>query len=246
MDWINTALAFKHGDVPGVTIGQHRRHGYVSPDAMYEGALLRLVQPGVRWLDAGAGASPCPHNPALARHLADTCAELVGVDPGPNLVLNPFVHRSQPVAIARAEGVYDLVTMRMVAEHVADPAGLAVALRRLVRPGGTLLIYTVHAWSPTVLAARVLPAAARRLAMRWLCAGQDRDVFATYYRMNTIARLAAVLPGFTLVRAETLEDCRTTQRWPRVHEVELQLRAVLKRVRLPYPEQCLLVEFTPN
>ena len=243
MDWVNTALAWKHGVTPGVTLSQHRRHGYLSPDAVYEGALLRLVQPGTRWLDAGGGASPCPHNPGLARHLADTCAELVGVDPGPNLARNPFVHRAQPSAIEQADGVYDLVTMRMVAEHVANPAGLAVALRRLVRPGGTLLIYTVHAWSPTVLAARVLPAVARRLGMRWLCAGQDRDVFPAHYRLNTVAQLEATLAGFTLVRADALDDCRTTLRWPRLHDAELRLRTAFRQVGLAYPESCILAEF---
>lgn len=243
MNWVKSALMFKHGEAGGVTIAQHRRHGYVSPDAVYEGALLRLVTPGTRWLDAGAGASPCPHNPALARHLASVCGTLVGVDPGPNLARNPYVHAAQHVAIVDATGEYDLVTMRMVAEHVADVPALATALKRLVRPSGTLLIYTVDAWSPTVLVARMVPAAARRLAMRWLCEGQDRDVFPTHYQLNTLPRMRAVLAGFTLVRHTALDDCRITLRWTGPHAMELRLRALLRTVGVTYPERCILAEF---
>ena len=243
---IQEALAWKHGpSLAGVTIEQHRRVGYASPDAYYEAALLRSIGPGTRWLDVGCGRSPCPANPRLAGHLSRTAALFVGVDPGPNLPDNPYLHRAVAgdVTAVLAES-FDVVTMRMVAEHVASPRDTAAALHRLVRPGGRLLIYTVHARSPTALLGRIGPHRLHRAAMRRLFAGEDRDVFRAYYRMNTPARLRALLPGFDLLRLEMLDDCRTTVRFPRLHAAELALWSGLRRVGLRYPERCLLAEFT--
>ncbi len=243
-DFVKQALQWKHGSaLTGATIVAQRQAGYVSPDAEYEASLLRLVQPGIEWLDAGCGRSPCPFNPGLARHLADR-AVLTGLDPGPNLPDNPYLRHAIAGGLSDCRaGPFDLVTMRMAAEHVADAAAAAAGLHRLVRPSGTLLIYTVHAGSPTVLLGRFAPLAWHRAVMRRVFGGEDRDVFRAHYRLNTPAVLLAALPGFALRRMMVLDDCRTTIGWPLLHRAELALWRLGKRVGRRYPERCIQAEF---
>lgn len=245
MDYVRQALEWKHGTAPGLTLGLHRHWGYHSPDAFYEAALLRLVRPDTWWLDVGCGRSPCPFNPRLAEHLARRCAQLTGIDASANLAANPYLARAVQGDIADLDGVgaFDLVTMRMVAEHVARPEAVADALRRLVAPGGVLLIYTVHAASPTALAGALASHGLHRAAMHALFRGEDRDVFPAYYRINTPGRLRRLLTGFEAERMQLIDDCRITLRWPRLHAAELAGRAALRRLGLPYPERCILAEF---
>lgn len=223
---------------------QHRS-GYRSPDAAYEGQLLELAGPGTRWLDLGCGRSPCPFNPRLADALAGSCAELVGVDASANVWANPYLHArvQSDLAAYRPDRSFDLVTMRMVAEHVAAPAAVARALARLVRPGGALLIYTVHRWSPTAILGRLAPHRAHVAAMRIMFGGESRDVFPAHYRMNTPAKLRGLLEpaGFRVERLEQPDDCRATQRWRMAHRLELATWRVFRRCRVPYPERCIVM-----
>ena len=248
MNFAELARDLKHGTaVTGQTISQHRRAGYCSPDAFYEGALLRLIGPNTRWLDAGCGASPCPFNPALAVHLSGVAKVFTGVDPGPNLAHNRYVHRAIAGDVTSMPNeTFELVTMRMAAEHVAYPQATAAALHRLVAPGGVLLIFTVHAASPTALLGRLGPHRLHRTIMRLVFGGANRDVFPTYYRMNTLGRFQSLLTGFALRQAALLDDCRMTIGFPRLHAAELMLWKVWRQTGLPYPECCILAEFIRN
>ena len=59
----------------------------------------------------------------------------------------------------RTERTYDLITLRMVAEHIAHPRDAVAALARLAKPGGRVVVYTVWKWSPASIAAAVTPMA---------------------------------------------------------------------------------------
>src|SRR5262245_57013677 len=130
---------------------RRREHcGYFSPDDWYEALVCRLVALETRWLDVGGGSSPFPHNVALAAELSKRCRLLVGVDPSPNVQTNPFVHEQaqRPIEEFESPHRFDLATLRMVAEHIADPPRVVGKLRDLLVPGGLVVVYTVSRWSP--------------------------------------------------------------------------------------------------
>ncbi len=54
-----------------------------------------------------------------------------------------------------ADETFDLVLCSEVIEHIADPAGALASIRRILRPGGVLLLSTPHRFSPLELAGRV-------------------------------------------------------------------------------------------
>ena len=157
---IARVLSLKYGDPPtGWGPLLRRRYGYRTPDDLYEATVAELVTPGCSWADIGCGHELFPSNKPLARELAGRAGLLVGVDPDETLEENPYVHRKVRALLTdfRPEAPFDLVTLRMVAEHIPDPEAAAAALARMVRPGGTALIYTVNLWAPVSLAAKCMP-----------------------------------------------------------------------------------------
>lgn len=240
------AAALKYGPNPGATARLHAAHGYRSPDLFHEALCLALVTPATDWLDIGGGRSPFPFNPALATQLAATCRHLTALDPGPNLPGNPHAHTriALPLEAYRPDHPHDLATMRMVAEHIADPAAALSALAAALRPGGLAIVYTVDALAPTVLLNRLLPPGLRRAVMRRF-GGADSDIFPTPYRLNRRATLRRAMQahGMEEVFFLRIDDCRASQPWPRLHAIELRLRAALRRLGLPWPESCLLAAY---
>ena len=112
--------------------------------------LDQLVAPGCAWLDVGCGRHILPGNSALARSLAGRCEVLVGVDPDPTIDENPFVHRRvrSPIDQFHDERTFDVVTLRMVAEHITDPRATAAALRG--RPAGSASAECAAFWRQVV------------------------------------------------------------------------------------------------
>ena len=106
--------------------------------------LLGFVSPGDRVLDIGCGEG------SFAAALAGAGAQVTMADvakgalerasigaPDADAVL---LVEDQPLPFA--EGAFDIVWCGETLEHVADATGLATELRRVLRPGGTLLVTT--------------------------------------------------------------------------------------------------------
>lgn len=243
---LDELAGLKYGDPPGRTARLHRRMAYASPDLFHEAMVAALVGPDTEWLDVGGGRSPFPHNPRAARLLADRCRRLVAVDPGENLPRNVFAHEAVASTIEayRTERQFDLVTLRMVAEHLAHPDAALAAIARLLRPGGLAVIYTVDRRSPSCLVNRLLMPSLRQAVMRGF-GGAAGDVFPTFYRLNQrgTLRAQAAAHGLDEVWFRRLDDCRASQPWPLVQAVELRLRRIWRRIGLAYPESCLLAVF---
>jgi SAM-dependent methyltransferase len=221
-----------------------REYGYFTPDDYYEALVAGLVTPGCRWLDAGCGRELFPNNLGLAETLSRRCARLVGVDPDPTLQENPWVHEKVAGAFDAYDGKadFDLVTLRMVAEHIADPQACVRSIARALRPGGLAVVFTVFAGSPIPLLTRLAPMSLRHVVKSWLWGTQPKDTFPTCFRMNTRSALQRLFVGAGL-REEAfvrLDDCRTFARFRWASELELRLLAACRALGVPYPEHCLL------
>lgn len=220
------------------------RFGHYNPDDRYEALVASLVTPETRWLEIGCGRNLFPSNPRLARLLADRCRLLVGIDPDPTVLENPFIHRQVQGMLEdyREPGEFDLITLRMVAEHVADPPGLLRQIAGRLAPGGHVVVYTVAALSPVPLMTRVVPFPLRHAVKRFLWETEEKDTFPTCYRMNSRGTLRRQFAGQGLreVLFQRLDDCRTTGRFRALQYVELSVARLCNAFRLPYPEHCLL------
>jgi 2-polyprenyl-3-methyl-5-hydroxy-6-metoxy-1,4-benzoquinol methylase len=239
-------FAQKYGVAPQLGWGprMRQRFGYFNPDEHYEALVCDLVTPRTRWLDVGCGRELFPSNKTLARELADRCARLVGVDPDVTLDENPYVHERARAAFEAYDGggQFDLVTLRMVAEHVAEPVSVARAIARALAPGGVAVIYTVDAWSPMPILTRLAPMSLRHVVKRWLWRTEKKDTFPTVFAMNSRRRLAHLMRAEALAEVSFawLDDCRTFGRFKSLQWCELTLRRGLRAIGLRYPERCLL------
>lgn len=223
---------------------QRLRHGYFTPDDHYEALIARLVTAQTRWLDVGCGRHLFPNNAALARQLADRAALLVGVDPDATLAENPFVHDRVRCTMDEFDDPrrFDLLTMRMVAEHVREPERLVAAVARCLAPGGLAVVYTVDRFSPMPLLTTLVPVRVRHPIKRWLWRTEAKDTFPTTFKMNSRDRLRRLFAarGMSEVGFFRLDDCRTFARFKTMQTIELLARGLLRRLRLRYPESCLL------
>ncbi|HJT34354.1 MAG TPA: class I SAM-dependent methyltransferase [Pirellulales bacterium] len=236
----------KHGDLDKTGWMPRLWHaiGYFSPDDYYEATVAKLVFPACSWLDVGCGRSVFPGNDGLAFRLASRCGYLLGADPDKTIAENTQVHeRSQStIELLRTDRKFDLITLRMVAEHIEDPESAVAALARLAKPGALVVILTVNRWSPVAVAAKVVPHGLHHSIKRWLWATEEKDTFRVSYRMNTRGRLRRLLiaGGFRERAFSYVDDCRSLYRFRWLHRCELSVRRLFRLVGLPYPENCLL------
>jgi len=122
--------------------GLRRMFRYFNPDEWYEAVVEGQVTPHTRWLDIGCGRDLFPSNRGLAARLSSECSLLVGVDQDDTVHENPFLHNSVNSSIETYEGEaeFDLITLRMVAEHIADPESAIPAIAKLAQSGGRIII----------------------------------------------------------------------------------------------------------
>ena len=224
-----------------------KKFQYSTPDDIYEALVYTCVSEDTEWLDVGCGRDIFPSNRPLAGLLSKRCKDLVGLDPDDNIDENPFIHKREKGLIEDfiTEKQFDLITMRMVVEHVSHPARVVENLANLVKTGGTVVVYTVSKWSIISIIARITPTWFHRLAKRIIWRTKDSDTFPVMYKMNTRNELKRLFEraGFLEINFSRLDDCRTFYRWKCMQFLELSLWKALRAVGLPYPETCILTVY---
>ncbi len=217
-----------------------QKFGYFTPDEWYEASIANLVTAGTLWLDVGCGRDVFPCNLPLARRLSARCRTLVGLDPSDNIQDNPYVHEKAQTTLEnfRTDRKFHLVSLRMVAEHIEDPAGALTALSELTRADGRVVIYTVSKYSLSSIIADWTPTEFHHWAKTLLWQANRRDTFPTIYRMNSRRELKALFEkaGFVEESFVKLNDCRCFSRWRASSVIELAVEWLCRTIGIPYPE----------
>ena len=236
----------KYGDPSSTGWSPRRRykHGYFLPSDVYEAVVERLVVPGCRWLDVGGGHHIFPENASLARRLVARTSRCVSVDPDANTRKNDLVHErvQKPIEDYQSEELFDVATLRLVAEHITHPEAVLANLRRLMKDDGLIVVFTVNGWSPITLVSRVLPFKLHHPVKRLLWGGEKEDTFPTAYKMNTrdtLKRLFAAA-DFREVAFAYLDDLSAFGRFKTLNRCELLAWRLLRTIGIAYPENCLL------
>ena len=243
---LETLFRQKYGRPSETGWSPRQRHafGYHLPADIYEALLSRLIVPGSHWLDVGGGHHLFPENPNLSRTLAERCAVVVAVDPSDNVRANPYVHERVQSMLEdyQTERTFDVATLRMVAEHVVDPDRMVQALHRLLRPSGTVVIFTVHSRSPLTILSRVLPFGWHHPIKKLFWGGEEQDTFPVQYKMNSKEVLKRLFEaqGFREVAFAYLDDLSTFGQFRIGSYIELLCWRALNRLGIRYPENCLL------
>jgi Methyltransferase domain len=221
--------------------------GYYTPDDVYEALVEQLVTPRTTWLDVGCGRFLFPSNPPLAKSLSERCKLLVGVDPDATIEENQVVHRRVHMPFERyvPDTTFDLLTLRMVAEHVVDPDGLLASIKASTHPRSLVVIYTPYKWSPVSLLTRSVPFGLHHPIKRVLWRTETKDTFPVAFKMNTRKDLRDLFrkAGFEGVGFWYLDDCRLSGGFLIGNTMELSIQRFLRYCGLRYPELCILAVF---
>ena len=220
------------------------KYGYFTPDDHYEALVGKLLPAEAEWCDVGCGRNIFPENPELASQYAGRCRFVFGIDPDDNVRENKLVNEYFQgfVEDCPTEHRFDLVTLRMVAEHIEHPEPALSRLARLLKPNGHAIIYTPHKWAPMSIVANITPFGLHNPLKRLLWNSEARDTFPTQYKLNTrtdIDRFARQA-GLEQIHYERLDDCRITNSYRLLNRLELVSRSALHTVGIPYPEACIL------
>lgn len=231
------------GPVPAL----RRRYSYFTPDDYYEALVGNLIFDGADWADVGCGRDIFPSNAKLARRLVDRCQTVYGIDPDPNIHDNPFITDAfaGPIEEYESSKQFDLVTLRMVAEHIVDPDATLSKLAEITKPGGFVVIYTPQKWAIVSIVTRATPMAMHHAVKSRLWKTEERDTFPVQYKMNTRRQLRqfAERCGFQEYLFQSIDDCRIFNHYPVLNSAELRFRWLCKAIRVPYPEQCIIAVY---
>lgn len=220
---------------------------HFSPDEHYEALVEKIVSTGCSWIDIGCGRDIFPSNPGLARKLSERAAYVFGVDPDENILENPFLTESYngPLESCPTGRKFDVITMRMVAEHIENPDAVARRALLLANNGAVVVIITPNKWSPMPILTRLTSLKVHHFFKRILWETEERDTFPVQFKLNTRSdmRRCFEAAGFSEIHFQYLDDCRTFNRFRILNFLELSLWKILNTVRIRYPENCLLAAF---
>lgn len=156
-------------------------------------------------LDAGCGRT----TRLAARR--DRISRLVGIDVdaqalGENAALDDRVAGDLCTQLPFDDAEFDGVYANFVVEHLEDPTAAFREWRRVVRPGGFLILLTTNVANPLVAASARVPRGMRVGLKRAGAGVAEDDVIPVRYRANTPARLDELLraEGFAPVEVEVV------------------------------------------
>ena len=237
---------YRYGE-PGWGPRMRLKFHYFTPDDYYEAVVEKLVATGSEWADIGCGRDVFPQNPDLAGTLAKRCSYMYGIDPDENINENRFLtDRFQGlVEDCDTDRKFDVVTMRMVAEHITHPERAIDRISRLTKPGGRVVVYTPYKYSPMSIAATLIPFRWHNPLKRLIWDTESRDTFPTAYKLNTRSDMEGWFRkyGFENKYFVYLDDCRIFSRYRALNFLELTLRSLLHWCGVRHPEGCLLAVF---
>ena len=189
--------------------GMQQRAESMYLDDVKPGRLLDVGCGDGRFLERMAAAGWLVEGVEVDRHAVDT-ARSRGL----------AVHNGTLQSVGYGDGVFDAVTVDHVIEHVADPGGFLTECRRVLRPGGRLVVVTPNM---SALGRRVFGCAWRDLdPPRHLFVASRHALGLTALRAGlagaridtTWARAAIIFAGSVQIRrTRRYDEQQRTPRW---------------------------------
>ena len=158
-------------------------HGGTHATRYYRERLDNAIQPGMRILHAGSGWD----KKQVSIKYKDTCT-VVGIDLDPAVAerFHSEFHLASLNKMPFEDNSFDVVFSEYVFEHLEEPDGAFQEIRRVLKPGGKLLVITPNLFSYKSLAAHFTPYSFHV----WMGnirygRGHEADMYPTTFLCNT-------------------------------------------------------------
>jgi len=176
----------------------------------YASVISEHLSPDTVWLDAGCGSRLLENDlDPLENWLVGHCKTIVGMDvsAGSHRNIKSLVQGSL-YNLPFADNSLDLITFRMVVEHLTEPRQAFAESARCLRPGGAIVVLTPNLLNygifANAVASKLLPEELRLRIVRTLDSRADKDIFPVRYKANTRSRLIQLLEASSLQVHKTI------------------------------------------
>jgi len=196
-------------------------------------------------LDLGAGSGNTAEIPLKGR-----VKKVIGLDLVAEVMSNPYLDEAiigSVYNIPLPDSSVDLVFSDHVMEHLEHPLEACQEVFRILKPQGHFVFRTTNVLSCFGLASRLAPISFKRWLKKSMFGVDDKDVFPTKYRLNTLYKIKAVLSkaGFSEERLFTNDTEPNYFVWSKIaFHLWLGIRNILNRVSfLHYFREVILADF---
>ena len=165
---------------------------------IYFSLLKEKLTSAHRWLDAGAG-----ENKIVGQYQA--LGFKVGLDCRSPLANPKNFVRARLETLPFKNGSVDFVSARYVLEHLEKPELVWSEWRRVLKPGGRVLVQTPNLLSYLSFLPHLLPYRLKRFLIFRFFHLSPRDIFKTYHRFNRPGKFRKI-PGFSVEKLVLSED----------------------------------------
>jgi SAM-dependent methyltransferase len=176
----------------------------------YAKLVAEHLSPPTVWLDAGCGSRLLETDmDPLENWLAAQCKSIFGMDFSVtfNRNIKSLLHGSL-YELPFADSSLDLITCRMVVEHLDQPKKAFAEIARALRPGGAVIVITPNLLNYAIfgnaVATKLFPEKLRLRIVHASDSRADDDIFPVRYRANTMRRLVRLLKGSGLQVHQTI------------------------------------------
>ncbi len=162
--------------------------GFRNAGEQYQDIVADLVTPETLLLDLGCGRT------SLAAEQIQGAKRCVGVDLSfADLQHNRAVAHAVLAdgdALPFADNCFDLIISQWAVEHFERPEPVFAQIARILRPGGSCVLFTTNANNYIPLLSRLLSGRSQSGLIARLLQRPQHESFPTFYRANTAARIA--------------------------------------------------------
>jgi ubiquinone/menaquinone biosynthesis C-methylase UbiE len=180
--------------------------GFKFRHEIFEENLVRNLSIEKTWLDIGCGDN----------FFTDKFGNLTSLAIGLDFIHHPLLCHGNSVFIQGdiqslpfTDNSVDVVTLRMVVEHLPTPIDDFKEIERVLKPNGHVLFLTSNAWSPLVILPKLLPFKVKAWLLKKIFHESTDDIFPTYHKFNSVKKVYHGLTNFKLKQLLLIEQTST-------------------------------------